>query len=120
MNQPDAIYYRAREDQTVNDLPIFFGHLEFHEDKVRGKHYRVNVDPSDCSYLIGYYWLELEAEEFRRRFEANHLIELTPRNFDELLSKWTLDGARPVYCWNPEKSYEAKEVWGVAAGPLPG
>lgn len=116
MNQPTAIYYRAREDQTVNNLPIFFGHLEVQDGRVSGKHYRINIDPSDCSYLIGYYWLELDAEEFRRRFETNRLIELTQQGFDTMLNQWTRDGARPVYCWNPEKSYEAAEVWGVMAG----
>ena len=116
MNQLTSIYYRAREDQTVNNLPIFFGHLELQDGQLRGKHYRVSIDPSDCSYLIGYYWLELDAEEFRRRFEANGLIELTQQKFDALLNQWTIGGAFPVYCWNPEKSYEAAEVWGAAAG----
>ena len=113
MNQPKATYYRAREDQTVNGLPVFFGHMEFQDEKVRGKHYRARIDRADKSYIIGYYWLELDADEFLRKSQTHGVIEITETEFDMLLDKWTRGGKQPPFCWNPEKSQEAELIWSV-------
>ncbi len=111
MNQPKATYYRAREDQTVNDLPIFFGHMELQNGKAKGKHYRARIDRADKSYLIGYYWLELDADEFFRKFQAHNVIEITETEFNTLLSKWTQEGKQPAFCWNPGEKQEAELLW---------
>ncbi len=116
MNQPRVMYYRAREDQTVNELPAFFGHVEFQGEKVRGKHYRARIDKDDRSYIIGYYWLEQDADEFLQKSEARAIIEISGEEFDTLLDKWTRGGQAPAFCWNPGESYKVEQVSGQGGG----
>jgi hypothetical protein len=115
MNQPKAAYYRAREDQTVNDLPIFFGHMELQSGKARGKHYRARIDRADKSYLIGYYWLDLDADEFFGKFQTHDVIEITETEFNTLLDKWTQGGKQAPFCWNPGENQEAELIWSTRA-----
>lgn len=110
MNYPNPLYYRARPDQTVFDLPVFFGHVAFQDDRVRGKHYRAGKDPADLTYLIGYYWLDQPADEFVQKFEAAGLLQITEGEFNRLLDKWTRDGLRPAFCWNPEASHKFEQA----------
>jgi len=54
MDQSREIYYQARKDLTINDLPIFFGQVKLQNGKVSGKHYRARIDQLERIYLIGY------------------------------------------------------------------
>ena len=107
MDQPREIYYQARKDLTVNDLPIFFGHVELQNGKVSGKHYRARIDQMEKNYIIGYYWLEQEAEQFLQKFKAHGDLEITADDFKVLLERWTQQSKNPPFCWNPEKVAEA-------------
>ncbi len=115
-----TIYYRAREDQTINRLPIFFGQVEEQGGRVTGKHYRARIDTgsrvegANKIYIIGYYWIEQDAAEFHQKFTANNLIKITAEEFDDLLSRWTRDGELPAMCWNPEQNPAPELFWNAA------
>lgn len=117
-----TIYYRAREDQTINGLPVFLGQVEEQNGTVKGKHYRVRIDTGSRAagankiYQIGYYWIEQKAVEFRQKIEANHLLAITPEEFNSLLDRWTRDGELPAMCWNPEESPVTESIWNT---PVP-
>ncbi len=112
-----TLYYRARADQTINGLPVFFGQVEDQDGKVKGKHYRVRVDTGDRIegtnkiYIIGYYWIEQDAAEFHQKIEANNLIKVTAEEFNTLLDRWTRSGELPIMCWNPEEGPKAESIW---------
>lgn len=116
MNRAEPLYYQARVDQPVNDLPVFFGQMEFQGDRVKGKQYRVRIDLGDRFtntnkiYVIGYYWLDQCAAEFLEKFEANHLVKISAAEFKALLDSWTRGGEYPAICWNPEDSPQVHVV----------
>jgi hypothetical protein len=109
MNEPRVIYYQARPDLTVNDLPIFFGRVELQNGKVNGKHYRARIDQLKKNYIIGYYWLEQEADQFLRKFQDHGDSEITEDDFNRLLNQWTRNGQNPPFCWNPDKIGEIQD-----------
>jgi len=117
MNQPEVMYYRAREDQTINNLPIFFGRVELQDERVKGKHYRARADLGDRVegankiYVIGYYWIDQDAPEFFKKFDANQLIRIDAAEFNLLVDRWTRGGEYSIMCWNPEKDPEAESMW---------
>lgn len=105
-DQPRLLYYRARDDLTIDGLPIFFGRVEVQAQKVVGRHYRATAPSANHDHHIGYYWLELDASVFFARFEEHGDVEITRRNFEDLLDRWTQQGEYPPFCWNPEHSPE--------------
>jgi hypothetical protein len=106
-DQPRLLYYRARDDLTVDGLPIFFGWVEVQLQKVVGRHYRATIAKADLDPHIGYYWLELDADVFFARFEEHGDVEITRQKFEDLLDQWTQHGEYPPFCWNPEHTPEA-------------
>jgi hypothetical protein len=106
-DQPRPLYYRARDDLTIDGLPIFFGCVEVQAQKVVGRHYRATAPSANLDHNIGYYWLELDASVFFARFEEHGDVEITRQNFEDLLDRWTQQGQYSPFCWNPEHSPEA-------------
>lgn len=107
MLQSKVMCYKAREDLTVNNLPIFFGRVEIQGERVSGKHYRARVEKVSEDYLIGFYWLELDAHVFFQKFEEHGDVEITEEEFGALLDQWTQHGTYPAFCWNPEENPQA-------------
>jgi hypothetical protein len=96
---PKRIYYKARDDMQINDLPFFFGWVDFEEEKIVGKHYKPKIDQSTGSYLIGYYKIEGKAANFSQTFAKHGLIEITQEDFNILLSQWTRGGEYAPNQW---------------------
>jgi hypothetical protein len=106
IEHPKVLYYRARDELYINDLPIFFGWVELKNEIAVGSHYRARIEKMNKKYLIGYYWLELEADVFFQKFEEHGDVEITREEFEDLLDRWTQHGKYPPFCWNPEQSPE--------------
>ncbi|MBN1217491.1 MAG: hypothetical protein JXM69_01065 [Anaerolineae bacterium] len=93
------IYYRARDDLRINDLPVFFGWVDFAGNVLVGEHYKPKLDPSTGVYIIGYYKIEGEAANFSETFEKHGLTEITQEDFHNLLSQWTRGGVYTPQQW---------------------
>lgn len=104
MTHSRIMYYRARPDLTVNNLPIFFGQVELQQGQVTGRHYRARIERGQQHYLIGYYWLEQEAEQFLKKFADHGDVEISEADFNELIARWTQESRSEPFCWNPEEA----------------
>jgi hypothetical protein len=102
MTQPSIMYYRARPDLTVQGLPIFFGQVELRQGQVVGRHYRARIDQNEHHYLIGYYQIEQEAEQFLKKFADHGDVEISEAEFEALLAHWKQESRSEPFCWNPE------------------
>jgi hypothetical protein len=98
------MYYQARPDLTVNDLPIFFGRVELRQGQVAGRHYRARIERDEQHYLIGYYWIEQEAEPFLKKFADHGDVEISEDDFNQILTRWTQESRSEPFCWNPEEA----------------
>jgi hypothetical protein len=96
---PKRIYYKARDDLQLNNLPFFFGWVDVEGKRVAGEHYKPKIDQSTETYMIGYYKIEGNAADFSRTFEKHGLTEITQEDFNALLSKWTRGGEYTPNCW---------------------
>ena len=103
---PQRIYYQAREDMKVNDLPFFFGWVDFEGGKIMGEHYKPKIDQSTGDYLIGYYKIEGDAANFSQTFEKHGLAEITQEEFHILLSQWTRGGEYAPGQWGLAWAWE--------------
>lgn len=102
MTQPSIMYYRARPDLTVRDLPIFFGRVELQQGQMIGRHYRARFDRDEQHYLIGYYRIEQEAGRFLKKFADHGDVEISEAEFEALLAHWKQESRSEPFCWNPE------------------
>lgn len=108
--QPGLLFYRARDGLKVDNLPLFFGRVKLEGNKVIGKHYRARIEKVNSHYLIGYYWLELDADVFFQKFAEHEDVEIPQEEFETLLGEWTRHGRYPAFCWNPEEVPEDMQV----------
>jgi hypothetical protein len=110
MEQRTTIYYKARDELTIDKLPIFFGSVEVRGGKAVGTHFRATTEKADREYVVGYYWLELEADAFFQKFTEHQDIEISADEFSAILGRWIQRGKRPPYCWNPEHNPSISRV----------
>lgn len=99
-------YYKARDEAQINELPYFFGWVEFEGEKISGEHYKPKIDQATQDYLIGYYKIEGSAADFLQSFEKHSLTEMTQEDFNALLSKWTQGGEYTPPCWGSGLTWE--------------
>src|SRR5262245_52804107 len=102
MTQSRIMYYRARPDLTVKSLPIFLGRVELRQGQVIGRHYRARIDQKEQHYLIGYYQIEQEAEQFLKKFADHGDVEISQDEFEALLARWIQESRSEPFCWKPE------------------
>jgi len=100
------IYYKARDESQINQLPFFFGWVDIENEKITGEHYKPKIDQFTGAYLIGYYKIEGKAADFLQTFRAHALTEITPEDFNTLLSQWTRGGEYAPTCWGLGLAWE--------------
>jgi hypothetical protein len=100
------IYYRAKDDLEINDLPFFFGWVDFAGEKIVGEHYKPKIDKETQTYFIGYYKIEGKAADFSQTFEKHGLIEITQEDFNIFLSQWTRGGEYAPAQWGLAVAWE--------------
>ncbi|MBN1995019.1 MAG: hypothetical protein JW953_20155 [Anaerolineae bacterium] len=103
---PPRTYYRARDELQINNLPFFFGWVDFEGDKVVGEHYKPKIDRPSGAYLIGYYKIEGEAANFAQTFAKHGLVEITQEEFNVILSQWTRGGEYAPNQWGLAWTWE--------------
>lgn len=104
-NSPKIIYYQTK-DKLDNQLPYFFGWVEFKDERIKGEHYKPKIDQASGAYVIGYYNIEGQAADFVRSFEKHGLVEITQEDFNARLSQWTQGGQSTPSCWGLELTWE--------------
>lgn len=97
--QPKTIYYRAKDDAQIENLPFFFGWVEFDQGKISGRHYKPKLDQFTNKHTIGYYKIQGDESDFLHTFETKGLVEITQEDFNALLSKWTKGGEYTPENW---------------------
>lgn len=105
-NSPKITYYQAKDKLELNQLPYFFGWVEFVDEKIKGEHYKPKIDQATGVYMIGYYKIEGQAADFLQSFEKHGLTEITQEDFNALLSQWTQGGQSDLNCWGLELTWE--------------
>ena len=103
---PKIIYYKTQEKSELNQLPYFFGWVEFIDEKIEGEHYKPKIDQVTGTYMIGYYKIEGQATDFLQSFEKHGLAEITQEEFNALLSQWTQGGQSTPICWGLGAAWE--------------
>lgn len=96
---PKIIYYKAKDELPINQLPFFFGWVEFVDEKIKGKHYKPKLEKDSGAYMIGYYNIEGQAADFLQTFDKHTLLEITEEDFKTLLNQWTQDGESTPNSW---------------------
>ncbi|MEM7346365.1 MAG: D-glycerate dehydrogenase [Chloroflexota bacterium] len=93
------LYYRARDEVKINELPYFFGWVEIEDQKIVGEHYKPKQDPQNSDYSIGYYKIEGSEQDFQNNFDKDALVEISQEDFNAILSKWTRGGEYTPLNW---------------------
>ncbi len=105
-NSSRRVYYRAKDDMQINQLPFFFGWVDFEGEKISGRHYKPKIDKTTQTYLIGYYGIEGEAAGFSKTFAQHGLVEITQEEFNIILSGWTRGGEYTPHQWGLALKWE--------------
>jgi hypothetical protein len=103
------IYYKAKDILPINQLPFFFGWVDFEDEKITGRHYKPKIDKPTGEYLIGYYKISGEAVNFSQTFKDHELIEITQEDFNILLSQWTQGGSYAPSQWGLALNWKIAE-----------
>ncbi len=105
-DEPRTIYYEARDEAKINNLPFFFGWVEILGRKITGKHYKPKLDQFTEKHTIGYYKIEGNAVDFLIALETNELMAITQEEFNTLLSQWTRGGEYTPEVWGSGLKWE--------------
>ncbi len=96
---PKTMYYKAKEELQINNLPFFFGRIEIRNGKITGKHYKPKFDRLTETYLLGYYRIKGEAADFWQIFQTHGDAEITEEEFSSLLGQWDQGKRYPPVSW---------------------
>ena len=106
MTEKPRIYYKSKNNLPANNLPFFFGWVDFVGENIDGRHYKPKIDKSTETYLIGYYGIEGASATFSETFEKHGLIEITQEDFNTILSQWTYGGEYAPQQWGLALKWE--------------
>ncbi len=104
--QPKTLFYRAKDEAQLDNRPFFFGWVEFIAAKINGQHYKPKLDQFSGEYTIGYYKIEGDAADFWHTFETEDILEISPEEFNILLSQWTHGGDYKPNEWGSGLSWK--------------